>query len=165
MTLDTAEGSRTFRWKKSSTGSSSDQVAFQGEITESSDLLSVELALGAHANVDLADIVRINSMGVKSWLQFMARCKQSGKHLTFVRCSPVIVGQLNIVNSFRAGAMVESVMAPFVCPDCDHEATLEVDVRKEPLDQIAVGMVCSECDAAMEFDDIPDLYLSFTKKV
>jgi ABC-type transporter Mla MlaB component len=156
-------GNRPLHWT-SSDDAGAKRFVVAGELTEASDLHSLERELAPKNVFDLEGVERINSMGVKTWLQFMGRLRDAGKRVDFMRCSPVVVGQLNIVNSFRGAAEVHSVMAPFICPECDHEDAVLVDMNGEPHAQIEKGAKCPSCGADMEFDDLPDHYLSFVRR-
>ena len=140
------------------------RFAVVGELDEKCDLSALVAELGPTNVFDLEGIERINSMGVKSWVQFMSSVEAAGRHIDYVRCSPVVVGQLNNVTTFRGTALVTSVMAPFLCPQCDHEATTVIDMSANAFEQIARGKTCRSCGAAMEFDDLPAHYLSFSER-
>ena len=86
------------------------------------------------------------------------------KDLIFTHCSPAIVTQLNMICNFRGPARVRSFLAPYVCERCSHEEEKLLDVeshfpnrdfRKVP------KFPCERCGAELEFDDLPERYLSF----
>ncbi|HEY8210812.1 MAG TPA: hypothetical protein VIG99_25185 [Myxococcaceae bacterium] len=113
--------------------------------------------------IDLANVERINSCGVRDWIRFAQRLEAAGNNLYLLRCSPVVVAQLNMVRNFCGEkGQVLSFQAPYFCPNCDEERT-----ETFPAAQVAVGTspdaVCPTCKGPMEFDDLPDLYFGFAK--
>jgi len=113
--------------------------------------------------IDLANVERINSCGVRDWIRFAQRLEAAGNNLYLLRCSPVVVAQLNMVRNFCGEkGQVLSFQAPYFCPNCDEERT-----ETFPAANVAAGTspnaVCPVCKGAMEFDDLPDLYFAFAK--
>lgn len=113
--------------------------------------------------IDLANVERINSCGVRDWIRFAQRLEAAGNNLYLLRCSPVVVAQLNMVRNFCGEkGQVVSFQAPYFCPNCDEERT-----ETFPATEVAVGTspdaVCPTCKGPMEFDDLPDLYFAFAK--
>src|SRR5262245_33231983 len=115
--------------------------------------------------IDLANIERINSCGVRDWIRFAQRLEAAGNALYLLRCSPVVVAQLNMVRNFcgERGHVV-SFQAPYFCPNCDEERTetfesskLNTNTNTEP------AADCPTCGSRMEFDDLPDLYFAFAR--
>src|SRR5438552_3249317 len=71
-----------------------------GVIDEDNELVGIESKLGGGATVlDLSDIERINSCGVRDWVNWLGRIEKNGARLVFVNCSPAIVSQLNLVHN------------------------------------------------------------------
>ena len=140
-------------------------VTFSGEIDENADF--GELARGSPAEgrvvFELGEVRRINSCGVREWVNFV-RELPGASDLSFVACSPAIVTQLNMIYNFRGPAKVRSFLAPYVCSACDHESEklLEVaDPFPGPDPPAPPDFVCERCGAPLEFDDLPERYLSF----
>ena len=111
----------------------------------------------------LSDVRRINSCGVREWVNFV-RDLPNVNELVFSHCSPAIVTQLNMIYNFRGAASVRSFYAPYVCESCntEEERLLDVDTH------FANGNVgdppafrCERCKEPLQFDDLPERYLSF----
>jgi DNA-directed RNA polymerase subunit RPC12/RpoP len=69
-----------------------------------------------------------------------------------------------MIYNFRGNARVRSFFAPYVCESCGHEEEKLLDVQS----QFPTGNAhsvpdyqCEHCGAQMEFDDLPERYLSF----
>lgn len=138
-------------------------VKFSGEIDENVDFS--ELCKGLHGKVvfDLAGIRRINSCGVREWVNFV-RDLPGVSELVFIDCSPVTVTQLNMIYNFRGRARILSVYAPFICETCEVEDQKLLDMATLfPGGKITdlPEYLCPRCNQPMVFDDIPERYLSF----
>jgi anti-anti-sigma regulatory factor len=141
-------------------------VTFSGEVDENADFSELKQRLAARSPLvfELGDIRRINSCGVREWVNFVRELGQLGSSdLSFVACSPAIVTQLNMIYNFRGPAKVRSFLAPYVCSGCDHETEILLEVsthfpgrlRQPP------AFACERCAAPLEFDDLPERYFSF----
>lgn len=112
--------------------------------------------------LDVAGLKRINSLGVRAWCDFMKML--AGRPVTFRRCSPAFVDQLNSVSDFRAGAGVESFIAPYVCESSGkvfyEELTVGKDIKKGDYKALE-GRRCQECPEPLVFDDLPERYVHF----
>lgn len=138
-------------------------VKFIGEIDENADFAELRHRLEGPVVFHLGSIRRINSCGVREWVNFV-RDLPGVTELTFTNCSPAIVTQLNMIYNFRGNARVRSFYAPYVCENCN----LEVDKLLEVEELFPEGridrlpeFVCERCQDPMEFDDLPERYLSF----
>lgn len=138
----------------------------EGVLDEASPQVLNELA--AHAALqrslilDVGGIKRINSLGVRAWIEFMK--KLSGRAIRFQRCSAAFVEQLNMVSDFRGDATVETFLAPYVCQTSGdvfyEELTIGKDTKKGDFESIK-SRPCKRCPEPMIFDDLPERYLYF----
>jgi eukaryotic-like serine/threonine-protein kinase len=135
-------------------------VALAGDITEESDFSAILNATTPKVVMDLGEIRRINSTGVREWIKFVTSLARSGKQFKLVRCAVAIVHQLNMISNFRGGGEVKSVLAPYYCADCDANHLHLIDVSS-PSVAIQQTLPCPTCKGKMEFDELPDSYLSF----
>jgi anti-anti-sigma regulatory factor len=138
-------------------------VEFFGEIDENAEFADLRRQLKGAVVFNLAEIRRINSCGVREWVNFVRELSDV-QSLTFTHCSPAIVTQLNMIYNFRGNAKIRSFYAPYVCESCNNEEDKLLDVESQ-FPNSDIGTVpsfhCGECDELMEFDDIPERYLSF----
>ena len=114
--------------------------------------------------LDLRDIERINSCGVREWIKAIAK---SPSRIHYVNSSTVVVSQFSMIPEFIGKkSVVESFATHFVCPDCGHEDMSILVVGKD----IMAGqecylespeLKCSACGEPMECDHNPELYFSF----
>jgi hypothetical protein len=135
-------------------------VEFVGEIDENADFIELRRRLRGTVAFQLAEVRRINSCGVREWVNFV-RDLPHVTDLSFSHCSPAIVTQLNMIYNFRGAARIRSFYAPYVCEKCGLEEEKLVDVLGAGATHELPTFGCSQCGSAMEFDDLPERYLSF----
>ena len=138
-------------------------VTMKGEIDENASLGELARRLEGKVKLDLAEIRRINSAGVREWVNFIRNLPRV-ESISLVRCSPTITNQLNMIFNFRGKAMVESFYAPYLCEHCDLEIDVLVEVNKHFPDRDpskVPSFSCERCGAELTFDDIPERYFSF----
>lgn len=122
----------------------------------------VEQVAAGTVVIDLAEVDRINSCGVRDWVGWLGRIEAKPAKVVLVECSPSIVAQINLVSNFTGGGAVKSFYAPYFCAECDQEKVLLVDVADlgpPPVEPPTCR--CDECDLVMDFDDMPDSYFAF----
>jgi ABC-type transporter Mla MlaB component len=148
-------------WEEEADGEAT-RLRMRGEITEGADLPRSHRSNASIVILDLEGIQRINSSGVREWIDFVAGLAKQGREIVLDRCSVAIVHQLNMVSNFTAGAKVRSVFAPYVCDECNsEEAHLMVLEGRGSLSAKPVD--CRTCGNPMEFDDLPDAYFAFDR--
>jgi hypothetical protein len=135
-----------------------------GDITEDSDFSAVLNEKPVLLTLDLGGIKRINSTGVREWINFMNALKKDGARIVFERCSVAIVQQLNMIANFAGGAEIQSIFAPYICPSCDAEESKLIDLRATPKPDLNAAVQCANCKETMEFDDLPESYLAFRQQ-
>jgi anti-anti-sigma regulatory factor len=116
--------------------------------------------------IDLEGVVRINSCGVRDWVNWLNDLESRGKRVVMARCSPCIVNQINLVNNFTGAGMVKSFFAPYYCGRCDREQLKLLQVESfsgmpAPHAPDCRGENCNEVQCEMEFDDIEQSYFAF----
>ena len=138
-------------------------VKLFGVIDEDNELAELGDKIGAGTTViDLGEVERINSCGVRDWVNWLSSIENKGASIVMVECSPSIVAQINLVNNFTGNGMVKSFFIPYFCPECDEEKVLlsEVSDMGEPPYEPPVCR-CDDCELVMDFDDMPDSYFAF----
>ncbi len=137
-------------------------VTLTGAITEDASFanLAQELEGKTHVQLDLGGVRRINSAGVREWIRFIRPATEKAD-VQLVKCSPAVVGQLNVFFNFAASARIASILAPFLCDECDEEAAVPVDLAERNPRLPPLAPTCPKCGRAMEFDDLVDHYFHF----
>ncbi|MBA2543540.1 MAG: hypothetical protein H0V17_28120 [Deltaproteobacteria bacterium] len=138
-------------------------VKLGGVIDEDNELGElVEKIPNGTAVIDLGEIERINSCGVRDWVNWLSKLETNGTRSVLVECSPAIVAQINLVNNFTGNGVVKSFYVPYFCPECDEEKVLLVEAGDMgPPPHEPPTCRCDECDLVMDFDDMPDSYFAF----
>ena len=97
--------------------------------------------------IDLGEIERINSCGVRDWVNWLEKLETNGTRSVLVECSPAIVAQINLVNNFTGSGVVKSFYVPYFCPECDEEKVLLVEASDMgPPPHEPPTCRCDECD-------------------
>src|SRR5215216_4645405 len=138
-------------------------VKLGGVIDEDNELGDlVDKIPSGTAVIDLGEIERINSCGVRDWVNWLSKLEANGTRSVLVECSPAIVAQINLVNNFTGSGVVKSFYVPYFCPECDEEKVLLVEAGDMgPPPHEPPTCRCDECDLVMDFDDMPDSYFAF----
>jgi anti-anti-sigma regulatory factor len=138
-------------------------VKLGGVIDEDNELADlVDKIPAGTAVIDLGEIERINSCGVRDWVNWLSKLENNGTRSVLVECSPAIVAQINLVNNFTGNGVVKSFYVPYFCPECDEEKVLLVEAADMgPPPHEPPTCRCDECDLVMDFDDMPDSYFAF----
>lgn len=138
-------------------------VKFSGSIEENVDFASLVGPVNTpKMDVVVREVLRINSVGVKSWIKYFQSIAQKGVKLRFLECSTAIVEQINLISNFTCGGAVESIFVPFCCTKCSTEllGLFRTDDLKRINYQIP-DLKCSKCAGVARFDDIPEEYFGF----
>jgi hypothetical protein len=141
----------------------SDLVTMAGVVDENADLTPL-VQLGTRPiKVHLRGVRRINSFGVRAWMDAIRRVPITTK-LTFVHCPPPVVDQCNMVQGFLGHGTLESFYAPMTCAECDEQ----IDQLFETAVCRANGgklpqTPCPRCGRPMEVDDLEEQYLLFVR--
>jgi len=148
-------------WQVEAVGGERLRVQLRGEVNENADFTELGRQLRGDVTLLLDGITRINSCGVREWVNFMRDLRVDS--LVFARCAPVVVLQLNAIYNFRGPARVESFLAPYVCETChvDEYKLLEVAEHFPEKTLNVPAFRCSRCKGVMTFDELPERYLAF----
>jgi ABC-type transporter Mla MlaB component len=138
-------------------------IALTGHINERTDF--TPLRKGAQRIVlDLSGIDRINSIGVRRWMDFVRDCETAGIELTFERCSPILVNQMSMIRKFMGTrSRVKSILVPYFCAACKHEDDSVLEIA--PGAAIAPQLGCPKCRAPMQLDELPETYVEVLQQV
>jgi anti-anti-sigma regulatory factor len=139
-------------------------VGLRGTIDEHAGLASVTGQVrGRLVVVDVGAIARINSVGVRDWMNWLKALAEGGRRVVLVDCSPAMMDQVNLVRNFTQGAWVDSFLAPYFCDRCD----LERDERLDPVALrrdgagVAPAISCGKSACGLTFDDVEEGYFAF----
>lgn len=139
-------------------------LSLWGVIDEYADLLELARTESAEIQIDLSGVRRINSYGVKAWVDAVRRIPRTTR-LVFVKCPPPVIDQCNMVIGFLGHGAISSFFAPMVCEDCDEQLDQLYTIE----DCRALGgklpiTPCPSCHQDMEVDDLEEQYLFFMRQ-
>jgi hypothetical protein len=138
-------------------------VEFTGDVDENANFSELKRRLSGHVTFSLHGVRRINSCGVREWVNFV-RELPGVSQLEFEACSTAVVSQLNMIFNFKGSGRIKSFFAPYVCESCGREEEKLLEVARHFPDRKSRQVppfACEKCGASMEFDDVPERYLSF----
>jgi hypothetical protein len=138
-------------------------VGLSGTIDEKDNLdaLIGNFPAGASVQFSCSGVKSITSFGVRGWMKALNGLKEKQVRFEFAELSSTLVGQLNCINNFLAGAPVKSVMVDYECPKCRHVTSKPIETSKIPAKLNPVP--CSKCGASSQFADVEDEYFSFAR--
>jgi hypothetical protein len=114
--------------------------------------------------LDLADIERISSFGIREWVDFITGISGKVTSLWFVECAPKVVDQFNMVANFGGNGSLVSFYAPYRCDYCDDDRRRLVQVAQD-WEQLKTGKLpertCESCGNQEYFDEDPLTFFSF----
>lgn len=134
-----------------------------GVIDENADLAPIS-GITADTEINMKGVRRINSFGVRAWIDAVRKIPASAT-VTFVECPPPVIDQCNMVNGFLGAGVLKSFYAPMTCEECDEQldqlfetATCRENGGKLP------STPCPRCSRDMEVDDLEEQYLLFVRE-
>lgn len=142
-------------------------LKLSGTIDEDNTLAgSLKKIEGRTVVIDLSGVERINSCGVRDWVNWLNDLEGVGKSVVLVRCSPCIVTQINLVHNFTGKGHVKSFFAPYYCGKCDKEQLKLLQVEgfagnTHPRAPDCRADACQNVPCELQFDDIEDSYFAF----
>jgi anti-anti-sigma regulatory factor len=114
--------------------------------------------------LELAEIERISSFGIREWVDFISAVSAKVQSLWFVECAPKVIDQFNMVANFGGTGHLVSFYAPYRCDYCDDDRRRLVQVAQE-WEQLKTGKlperICESCGNAEYFDEDPLTFFSF----
>lgn len=109
-------------------------------------------------------LVRINSIGTRLWLAYFQMLRKQNVQVYLVECSTFLVSQMNMMKSFCEGMIIESIMVPFICTQCQDETSALFSMGELKAIRYAIeDRKCEKCGGVAEFDDITQEYFGFLR--
>ncbi len=144
-------------------------VNVSGVIDEDNDLAEATSRIKRPmVAINTADVQRINSCGVRDWVNWLVEMEKAGKSIYLVACPPVIMAQVNLVNNFVGAGSIVNFYCPYFCSKCDGVRVLLLIDVEEALRNLpfkAPTCRCTNCDFPMEFDEIESSYFAFLEQM
>lgn len=130
-------------------------IMFSGPLTEKANFLIPEEHEWTECMIiDLSKVTRINSVGVRAWMNFLQRIKDAGKVVVFEKVSFTCINQLAMVKSFLADFEIASFYVPYFCSNCGEEFQ-ELFSRSQ---NVPEALDCPSCKSLAEIDEDVAVY-------
>jgi ABC-type transporter Mla MlaB component len=153
---------KTFRIDSRTEGSHQ-RIVLSGVIDENADLKPLA-QMGTSVEVNLRDVRRINSFGVRAWIDAIRQVPKDVR-LVFVECPPPVIDQCNMVKGFLGHGVLKSFYAPMTCEECDEQRSQLFDTEQcRELGGKLPRTPCPRCGRDMEVDDLEEQYLLFVRE-
>ncbi|MCE9580661.1 MAG: hypothetical protein K8W52_46500, partial [Deltaproteobacteria bacterium] len=140
-------------------------LKFAGTIDESFEGKKLAATLKAETLVlDLAEIKKISSFGIREWVDFMTALAKQVKQIVLLECAPKVVDQLNMVANFAGTGKVFSFYVPYRCDYCDTDSRVLLQVDKDWETIKAMKMPqrpCPSCGEGQYFDEDPATFFAY----
>jgi hypothetical protein len=132
-----------------------------GTIDEHADLSFFDSLVGP-SRLNMRRVPRINSYGVRSWLEGIRRVP-GGATYEFVECSPAMIDQANLVAGFLGRGSVASFIVAFRCDRCGYEHDELFFTDDFARGGHLPGVSCPRCATALDLDKAESHYLPFAR--
>ena len=131
-------------------------VTLTGCINEATNLSQL-VKLPGPVVINLSRLDRINSIGVRRWMDFVNACEAAGVAVVFERVSPIMISQITMISNFMgARSRVRSLDVPYRCTSCGTESVSTIVVATTA--QLPSSVPCPKCKAPSELDDLAETY-------
>jgi hypothetical protein len=134
-------------------------LRLHGVIDEHADL-SFFASLEGRVQVDLAQVERVNSFGIRAWIDAVRKVGHEVA-LEFVALHPTLVDRISMVGGFFDRGTIVSFHAPMRCEACGVEADvlLTAAACREAGGRLP-STACAGCGRPMQLDGFEDAYLA-----
>lgn len=131
--------------------------ALSGQIRETFEMRALlEAAKGERLVLDLAEVNRLTSFGIRQWLTMLPELHQRFEAIYLSRVSVAMTNQIVTIPAMTKELKLLSLMAPFRCASCAHHC----DVPIRAGENIPMVISCERCGAHTSRFDEDELYLS-----
>ena len=110
--------------------------------------------------LNLKDVSRINSIGVREWLHALSAIAPQIQ-VVFEACSPMVVYQMNMIPFFVQRISVKSVYAPYYCEEDDEQQLFLIDIEDYKQTEQLPSFQCPTHQISYLFDDDPESFFYF----
>ncbi len=111
--------------------------------------------------IDMAEMERINSCGVRDWVNWLNQIQALGLQVILLRCHPSVVAQANMVTNFAAEAFIHSFFAPYVHPDTGDEQNVLLFTEELRQSRPIKAPTIFDNGEELEFDEFEESYFAF----
>lgn len=112
--------------------------------------------------IDLGGVKRLNSVGVRDWVNWLRALRPKWKTIALFDCPPAVMNEVNFVKNFAEGAVITTFHVPLFCQTCGKEENRPLDalILKQSGSKLP-SFRCDRSDCENALDDDEESYLSF----
>lgn len=112
---------------------------------------------GRRVIIDARGVERMNSLGVRNWIDFIEQLQTRSPDIVIRRLPPVMVWQASMITTFVGRSRIESFLSPWYCAHCD----TNIEQLHGYFDEVPHSIACPTCRSPMELDWDREAYLAF----
>ncbi len=144
-------------------------LRFEGAIDENVVLPMLPTPILGKLIFNLEKVTLINSLGCKTWINWVRAQVTPNANISLVACTPAIVYQINILQGFVPDhANIDSFLVPYTCDDCDREEyrllTRGTHFDSTGITQFENTIKCPKCNGTLEMDVVKERYFRFLNR-
>lgn len=133
---------------------------FDGSIDDGFLSKDLKIQSAPLVEFDLSHVLQINSIGTREWI-LMLRQFSVTSDIHYLNCSVAMVDAFNSVRQLYGNVTIKSIMAPYFCPKCQLEVTMNLtiaDCLSDLKKRIAPTIAHDRCGTNLEFDALEESY-------
>jgi ABC-type transporter Mla MlaB component len=137
-------------------------LKLSGKINEEATIEDYDYSQFEVLRVDLHEVSSINSVGVRTWLKWIAKIPKD-KQLVFFNVPKILVDQCNMIRGFiPVWAKIESFEVPYYCPSCE-AVTKKMIINQSTEYHLFVvkSIPCGQCQKDTELDVVAESFFRF----
>ena len=147
-------------------------LRLDGIIDEHNGLAQIGTSLSEHFPqggdalvVDLGGIKRLNSVGVRDWVNWLRAIRTKFRTVVLFDCPAPVMNEVNFVKNFAEGAYITTFVAPLFCLRCQKEEARILETRSiRNGSRLAMpSFNCERTDCENALDDDEESYLGFMR--
>jgi hypothetical protein len=134
-----------------------------GPFSEQTDLRAVSLHGFSKIEVNLGEVLAINSIGMRTWLKWFATADPSAEIHLF-ECQKVIIDQITLIHGFLPkNAQIHSFYVPYYCEESDEQISILYQLGRDfSAGQVtAPTLIKQEDGRVFTLDVIPNKFFRF----
>ncbi len=139
-------------------------LRFIGTIDEDFDGAKLAETVKGTLILDLGQVRRISSFGIREWVDFINRATEHCKDIYFIECAPKIIDQFNMVANFGGKGKILSFYAPYRCDYCDDDRVrlIQVEDAWEDIQNLHLpDHPCPTCGNPEYFDEDAQSFFTY----
>ncbi len=148
-------------------GEGSVRVTLSGTMNEDAEMslktVAGELQGASVAQIHLGGLRSMNSLGVRSWVNFL-RAIPGETALVFTEVAPIMIQQINMIPSCQGRAHIASFYTNYLCETCNKTKVVLTETQLLPPKSPPPGQRCERPDCDMATEELEEEYFAFLQR-